>query len=41
MPNEAPNGWTPRTIAAQALGLVEPAVNVMTCCGGRTQLVDS
>jgi len=29
MPNEAPTGWKPRTIAAQALGLVEPATKAM------------
>src|SRR5258708_35654806 len=29
MPNEAPNGWNPRTIAAQALGLVEPATKAV------------
>jgi cystathionine gamma-synthase len=29
MPNEAPNGWKPRTIAAQALGLVEPTTKAV------------
>src|ERR1700730_6750019 len=29
MPNETPNGWKPRTIAAQALGLVEPATKAV------------
>jgi cystathionine gamma-synthase len=29
MPNEAPNGWRPRTIAAQALGLVEPTTKAV------------
>jgi cystathionine gamma-synthase len=29
MPNEAPNGWKPRTIAAQALGLVEPTTKAL------------
>jgi cystathionine gamma-synthase len=29
MPNEAPNAWKPRTIAAQALGLVEPATKAV------------
>jgi cystathionine gamma-synthase len=29
MPNESPKGWRPRTLAAQALGLVEPATNAV------------
>ena len=29
MPNETPNGWKPRTIAAQALGLVEPTTKAV------------
>jgi cystathionine gamma-synthase len=29
MPSETPNGWKPRTIAAQALGLVEPATKAV------------
>jgi cystathionine gamma-synthase len=29
MPNEVPNGWRPRTIAAQALGLVEPTTKAV------------
>ena len=29
MPNEAPPGWRPRTIAAQALGLVEPTTKAV------------
>jgi cystathionine gamma-synthase len=29
MPNEAPNSWKPRTIAAQALGLVEPTTKAV------------
>jgi cystathionine gamma-synthase len=29
MPNKAPNGWKPRTLAAQALGLVEPATKAV------------
>jgi cystathionine gamma-synthase len=29
MPNELPNGWKPRTIAAQALGLVEPTTKAV------------
>src|ERR1700722_3487080 len=29
MPNGAPSGWKPRTIAAQALGLVEPATKAV------------
>jgi cystathionine gamma-synthase len=29
MPNEAPTGWKPRTIAAQALGLVEPTTKAV------------
>ena len=29
MPNEAPNGWKPRTVAAQALGLVEPTTKAV------------
>src|SRR6202035_336457 len=29
MPNETPNGWRPRTIAAQALGLVEPTTKAV------------
>src|SRR5260370_31706836 len=29
MPNEAPNGWKPRTMAAQALGLVEPTTKAV------------
>src|SRR5260370_9954834 len=29
MPDEAPNGWKPRTIAAQALGLVEPTTKAV------------
>jgi cystathionine gamma-synthase len=29
MPNEWPNGWKPRTIAAQALGLVEPTTKAV------------
>jgi cystathionine gamma-synthase len=29
MPNEAPHGWKPRTIAAQALGLVEPTTKAV------------
>ena len=29
MPNEMPNGWQPRTIAAQALGLVEPTTKAV------------
>jgi cystathionine gamma-synthase len=29
MPNEAPNHWKPRTIAAQALGLVEPVTKAV------------
>jgi cystathionine gamma-synthase len=29
MPNEAPNNWKPRTIAAQALGLVEPTTKAV------------
>src|ERR1700676_978469 len=29
MPNETPNSWKPRTIAAQALGLVEPTTKAV------------
>jgi cystathionine gamma-synthase len=29
MPNATPNGWKPRTIAAQALGLVEPTTKAV------------
>jgi cystathionine gamma-synthase len=29
MPNEAPHGWKPRTVAAQALGLVEPTTKAV------------
>jgi cystathionine gamma-synthase len=29
MPNETPNGWKPRTVAAQALGLVEPTTKAV------------
>ncbi len=29
MPNDTPNGWKPRTIAAQALGLVEPTTKAV------------
>jgi len=29
MPNETPSGWQPRTIAAQALGLVEPTTKAV------------
>src|SRR6266567_3127741 len=29
MPNETPNHWKPRTIAAQALGLVEPVTKAV------------
>jgi cystathionine gamma-synthase len=29
MPDQAPNGWKPRTVAAQALGLVEPTTKAV------------
>src|SRR5258707_10973272 len=29
MPNEPPPGWKPRTLAAQALGLVEPTTKAV------------